>query len=105
MNTQSDSSMSTEDMIQALASNLVTLQSHMVQFQQDNRASIKHLEGQVEQIASVINRLEVEDDLDFNFSKPQTENVSDYDYHPQLMNDVKQSFRYFDDEEDDHELM
>ncbi|XP_010684910.2 uncharacterized protein LOC104899419 [Beta vulgaris subsp. vulgaris] len=52
--------MSTKDMIKALAQNVTTMQSNMVQFQQETRSSIHNLETQVGQISSVVNKLEAQ---------------------------------------------
>ncbi|XP_057251644.1 uncharacterized protein LOC125498895 [Beta vulgaris subsp. vulgaris] len=52
--------MSTEDMIKALAQNVTTMQSNMVQFQQETRSSIHNLETQVGQMSSVVNKLEAQ---------------------------------------------
>ncbi|XP_010694894.2 uncharacterized protein LOC104907633 [Beta vulgaris subsp. vulgaris] len=56
----SSNSMSTEDMIKALAQNVTTMQPNMVQFQQETRSSIHNLETQVGQMSSVVNRLEAQ---------------------------------------------
>ncbi|XP_010694905.2 uncharacterized protein LOC104907646 [Beta vulgaris subsp. vulgaris] len=56
----SSNSMSTEDMIKALAQNVSTMQSNMVQFQQETRSSIQNLETQVGQMSSVVNKLEAQ---------------------------------------------
>ncbi|XP_057251701.1 uncharacterized protein LOC130591798 [Beta vulgaris subsp. vulgaris] len=56
----SSNSMSTEDMIKALAQNVTTMQSNMVQFQQETRSSIHNLETQVGQMSSVVNKLEAQ---------------------------------------------
>ncbi|XP_057247938.1 uncharacterized protein LOC130590061 [Beta vulgaris subsp. vulgaris] len=53
----SSKSMSTEDMIKALTKNVTTMQSNMVQFQQETKSSIYNLETQVGQMSSVMNRL------------------------------------------------
>ncbi|XP_048492418.1 uncharacterized protein LOC125493273 [Beta vulgaris subsp. vulgaris] len=56
----SSNSMSTEDMIKALTKNVTTMQSNMVQFQQETKSSIYNLETQVGQMSSVMNRLEAQ---------------------------------------------
>ncbi|XP_057250678.1 uncharacterized protein LOC104893798 [Beta vulgaris subsp. vulgaris] len=56
----SSNSMSTEDMIKALAQNVTTMQSHMVQFQQETRSSIHNLETQVGQMSSIVNKREAQ---------------------------------------------
>ncbi|CAH9107476.1 unnamed protein product [Cuscuta europaea] len=57
----SSSSMSTEDMIRALTSNVSTMQQNMVQFQHETKSNIQNLESQVSQIANAVNRLETKD--------------------------------------------
>ncbi|CAH9051333.1 unnamed protein product [Cuscuta europaea] len=64
----SNSSMSTEDMIRALAVNMGTMQQSigqfqqtMMQFQHETKSSIQNLETQVSQISSVVSRLEAKD--------------------------------------------
>ncbi|XP_074300457.1 uncharacterized protein LOC141631725 [Silene latifolia] len=54
-------SMSTEDMIQALTSNVATMQANQVQFQQETKASIQNLENQFGQMSSDLGRLEARD--------------------------------------------
>ncbi|XP_057251700.1 uncharacterized protein LOC125498776 [Beta vulgaris subsp. vulgaris] len=56
----SSNSMSIEDMIKALAQNVTTMQSNMVQFQQETRSSIHNSETQVGQMSSVVNKLEAQ---------------------------------------------
>ncbi|KAK9713580.1 hypothetical protein RND81_06G036800 [Saponaria officinalis] len=54
-------SMSTEDMIRALTSNVATMQANQMQFQRDTEASIQTLETQMGQMSSAIGRLEAHD--------------------------------------------
>ncbi|CAH9146939.1 unnamed protein product [Cuscuta epithymum] len=64
----SQSNMSTDEMIRALTSNMVTMQQSMgqfqqtmIQFQHETKSSIKNLETQVSQISNAVSRLEAKD--------------------------------------------
>ncbi|CAH9126488.1 unnamed protein product [Cuscuta epithymum] len=64
----SQPNMSTDEMIRALTSNMVTMQQSMSQFQQtmiqfqhETKSSIKNLETQVSQISNAVSRLEAKD--------------------------------------------
>ncbi|CAH9116087.1 unnamed protein product [Cuscuta epithymum] len=57
----SNSNMSTEDMVRAIATNMTTMQNNMVQFQNETKSSILNLETQISQIAGVVSRLEARD--------------------------------------------
>ncbi|CAH9103089.1 unnamed protein product [Cuscuta epithymum] len=57
----SNSNMSTEDMVRAIATNMTTIQNNMVQFQNETKSSISNLETQMIQIARVVSRLEARD--------------------------------------------
>ncbi|KAK9714198.1 hypothetical protein RND81_06G079100 [Saponaria officinalis] len=72
----SQSSMSTEDMIRALTTNMSTMQTTMMQHQQETKSSILNLENQVGQLANAVGRLEQRDSGKFP-SQPETNsNVS-----------------------------
>ncbi|CAH9070840.1 unnamed protein product [Cuscuta epithymum] len=57
----SNSNMSTEDMVRAIATNMTTMQNNMVQFQNETKSSILNLETQMSQIAGAVSRLETRD--------------------------------------------
>ena len=71
VNPQSDSSMTTDEIIRALVTSQMTLQTVVAEYYQETKDSIQNIKSQTMQIAQAIARLEARDESILNFSESE----------------------------------
>ncbi|KAK9748780.1 hypothetical protein RND81_02G080300 [Saponaria officinalis] len=97
LNPQSNSSMSTEEMIR----NLTTTQMSLMTCEQETRDSIQNLLSRVMQMAEVVARLEAQDEPNLKLGEVEVRYDSEFDEPSSLKPSESHSYKEFDVDDDD----